>query len=224
MTIVTTPELDEGFAAALAAIPIFPLPGMILFPGTGIPLHIFEARYRALLAHCLATHQALVLAPILAGPEDAHGHPPIPKIVGGGVIVQSETEADGKGNILVVGKGRLLLEELPFEGPFRRGKAILLEDEESSDEEKGRRELYTAVSGFVSDLKRKNADFQVEFPADAPLGLYTDLVASALVAEPRVQQQLLETISVDERIERLVDVLGVQRLALRDAPAGNKAN
>jgi hypothetical protein len=44
------------------------------------------------------------------------------------------------------------------------------------------------------------------------------------VAEPRVQQQLLETISVDERIERLVDVLGVQRLALRDAPAGNKAN
>src|SRR2546428_3780932 len=34
-------------------LPIFPLP-LVLFPGTTQPLHVFEPRYRRLLADCLA--------------------------------------------------------------------------------------------------------------------------------------------------------------------------
>ena len=30
-------------------IPVFPLPGAVLLPGTHLPLHIFEPRYRAMV-------------------------------------------------------------------------------------------------------------------------------------------------------------------------------
>ena len=36
-----------------ATIPIFPLPDVVLFPSVFLPLHIFEQRYRQLLADAL---------------------------------------------------------------------------------------------------------------------------------------------------------------------------
>ena len=44
-----TPNLE----AALAELPIFPLPRLVFFPDTILPLHIFEPRYRAMVADCL---------------------------------------------------------------------------------------------------------------------------------------------------------------------------
>ena len=37
---------------ALGNLPVFPLPQAVLFPRALLPLHIFEPRYRAMLAHC----------------------------------------------------------------------------------------------------------------------------------------------------------------------------
>ena len=34
-------------------IPVFPLPNVIFFPNTSLPLHIFEARYRKMVSDCL---------------------------------------------------------------------------------------------------------------------------------------------------------------------------
>jgi Lon protease-like protein len=44
----------ELTAADLAALPIFPLPGSALFPGSVLPLHVFEPRYRQMVIDCLA--------------------------------------------------------------------------------------------------------------------------------------------------------------------------
>ncbi len=37
------------FIAPTTPVPVFPLPGFVLFPGARVPLHIFEPRYRALV-------------------------------------------------------------------------------------------------------------------------------------------------------------------------------
>jgi ATP-dependent Lon protease len=50
----------ESLEHALAAIPIFPLPQVVLFPEAVLPLHVFEPRYRSMLRHELATHGAMI--------------------------------------------------------------------------------------------------------------------------------------------------------------------
>ena len=35
-------------------VPIFPLPEVVFFPETVLPLHVFEPRYRQMVADCLA--------------------------------------------------------------------------------------------------------------------------------------------------------------------------
>jgi uncharacterized protein len=37
-------------------IPLFPLPNLVLFPGVAVPLHIFEPRYREMIADVSASH------------------------------------------------------------------------------------------------------------------------------------------------------------------------
>lgn len=43
-----------------AVLPVFPLPGVVLFPRARLPLHIFEPRYLALLEDCLKTPGRLI--------------------------------------------------------------------------------------------------------------------------------------------------------------------
>ena len=58
-------EATEAFGSALGAMPVFPLPGVVLFPGALLPLHVFEPRYRAMLADSLASHRFMAMAFVL---------------------------------------------------------------------------------------------------------------------------------------------------------------
>ncbi|TLN24291.1 peptidase S16, partial [bacterium] len=50
-----TTDIGAALASACAALRVFPLPGVTIFPGAPLPLRIFEPRYRALVAEALAT-------------------------------------------------------------------------------------------------------------------------------------------------------------------------
>ncbi|HEY8075628.1 MAG TPA: LON peptidase substrate-binding domain-containing protein, partial [Labilithrix sp.] len=95
---------------ALDELPIFPLPHVVLFPHAVLPLHVFEPRYRTMLADCLKTHRAIAIAQILQGSED-DGKPRIARVSGGGIVVEHQELADGRSNIVVLGQARLRLEE-----------------------------------------------------------------------------------------------------------------
>src|SRR5690606_30905127 len=60
---------DPVSQSALEALPIFPLPDVVLFPGAVLPLHIFEPRYREMTADLLAAHGLLALARLRPGYE-----------------------------------------------------------------------------------------------------------------------------------------------------------
>ena len=49
-------------------VPVFPLPKLVLFPGTLLPQHIFEPRYRAMFADGLASDQRVIAARAVDGP------------------------------------------------------------------------------------------------------------------------------------------------------------
>src|SRR4051794_41815141 len=47
-------------------LPLFPL-SVVLFPGTPLPLHIFEPRYQRMLADCLAADRRFGITPTGGG-------------------------------------------------------------------------------------------------------------------------------------------------------------
>src|SRR5687768_12466332 len=85
-------------------IPIFPLPNAVLFPNVFMPLHIFEPRYRAMVADALAGDRIIGMVLLKAGYEvDYNGRPPIYPVGCAGVITHSEPLADGRFNIVLKG-------------------------------------------------------------------------------------------------------------------------
>jgi len=110
---------DGGVARRL--VRLFPLPNVVLLPETTIPLHVFEPRYRAMLADALASDR-LIGMQLLDGeaPSDGAGRPGLHAIGCAGEVVQHETLEDGRSNILLRGTYRYRIEtEPPADTPWR---------------------------------------------------------------------------------------------------------
>src|SRR5687768_15383367 len=91
----------------LSAVPLFPLPGVVLFPRAVLPLHIFEDRYRAMTADALMGDKTIAMALLKPGWEKSYyGRPAIEPVVCVGRILSHEKLADGKYNFLLQGVQR----------------------------------------------------------------------------------------------------------------------
>lgn len=97
-----------------ASIPIFPLPNVVLFPGVFLPLHIFEPRYRQLVADAAEGDRLIGMTLLRPGWEaDYAGRPPVYDTGCAGVLTHMEPLEDGRYNIVLKGvqKFRVLSEE-----------------------------------------------------------------------------------------------------------------
>ncbi|HEY1536275.1 MAG TPA: LON peptidase substrate-binding domain-containing protein, partial [Polyangiaceae bacterium] len=105
----------------LAALPIFPLPNVVLFPGALLPLHVFEPRYRELTRRVLSGRQLMAVARLKPGFEEHYeGRPPVFEVCGVGSVIDSVAHADGRYDITLRGLARArIVNELPPENPFR---------------------------------------------------------------------------------------------------------
>src|SRR5207244_1505389 len=91
----------------LSAVPLFPLPGVVLFPRAVLPLHIFEQRYREMTADALVGDRLIAMAMLRPGWEKSYySCPAIDPVVCIGRIVSHEMLADGKYNFLLQGIAR----------------------------------------------------------------------------------------------------------------------
>jgi Lon protease-like protein len=87
-----------------AVIPIFPLPDTALFPNASHPFHIFEPRYRAMVADALKGDRIIGMVMLQPGYEaDYEGRPPIFPIGCAGLITEYELLPDGRYNIVLGG-------------------------------------------------------------------------------------------------------------------------
>jgi Lon protease-like protein len=209
----------RDLAAALPALPLFPLPA-VLFPGALMPLHVFEPRYRALVRDALEGHRALAVV-LITGPDrlDAHGHPEIARVAGAGTIVDHVELPNGRYNILVRGRARVELEELPFgEGPYRRARATVINAPAGHASPSDVASLIGAATAFAARLRERDPSFELSLPKDAPAGALADLCAHHLMLDPRERQAALETLDVGPRVRRVAEALALQRLALSHDP------
>lgn len=105
-------------------LPLFPLE-VVLFPGTPLPLHIFEPRYRTMLADCLAADERFGLLP-----PARDGSPPLSGTVGCIARIRASHELpDGRSNIVVVGERRFLLRQaLTADSPYLIGLVDTFDD------------------------------------------------------------------------------------------------
>ncbi len=98
---------ERGNAGELSAVPLFPLPNVVLFPGAVLPLHIFEDRYRQMTADALEGDGLIAMALLKPGWEKCYyGRPAIEPVVCVGKILSHEKLADGKYNFLLQGQLR----------------------------------------------------------------------------------------------------------------------
>ncbi|HEX9296833.1 MAG TPA: LON peptidase substrate-binding domain-containing protein [Polyangiaceae bacterium] len=218
---VPPPSSVRDLAPALEALPVFPLPQTVLFPGALLPLHIFEPRYRAMVKDCLATQKAMAVALIHdTGQRDVNRHPAIELVAGVGVIIDHVELPDGRYNILLHGRARVRLEELPFVPPYRRAKARVLC---STTEEPAPRDvaaLLASAAAFAADIRARDPEFDFRIPPHTPAAAAADLAAHHLILDARERQSILETLEVPVRVMRTTEALALQHAALLGGTRG----
>ncbi len=196
-------------------LPLFPLGGFVLFPRTHAPLHIFEPRYRRMIADVLAGDRRLALAHLRPGYEkDYHGTPRIFRIVTVARVLMDEAVEDGRYNILVEGIERgEVLEEIQ-ERPYRVGRVIpVIDDMAGGTHEVVSREaaaLARVAESIGARIAPKARGLQNMLNTHLHPGIIADVAAHLLVADPYDRQGILEEADVLRRI-RLVAVQ-LQRL------------
>jgi hypothetical protein len=202
---------------AVAALKVFPLHGVAVLPGTPAPFHVFEPRYRALVADALAGDR-IVAVPALFGKSDVHAlRPPLRAVCGAGIIEAEERYPDGRYDIVLRGVARVrLVEEIPQSKLYREFKAEILEDRLPAggiaalqDDLEGLRQLVYELSTMLPSESGARQLAEAAAQMKDPSSI-VDLVAAAAVSEPDARQRILEEADVPRRIELVLgEVAGV---------------
>ena len=122
------PPPVRGANSLPPTIPIFPLDDLMVFPNIERPLHIFEPRYRAMIAAALKGDRVIGMIQLRPGYEaNYEGRPPVFAIGCAGVITEVEQLPDGRYNIVLRGlvKFRILSEDQSLPYRVARVEAIL---------------------------------------------------------------------------------------------------
>jgi len=187
-------------------LPIFPLPDVTFFPHTMLPLHVFEARYRAMITDALARDRKIAVVRLKPGFEASYaGKPPVFLVAGAGEIVSWERLATGRYNILVKGEWRVRIEsELPTDTLYRIVTAQPLDDVvPTGDVSPALARIRDLCGRLLQALDRPSDLLDAALAADQNPGVIADRIAAAVVPDPDLRQELLETREVARRLERL---------------------
>jgi Lon protease-like protein len=102
----------------LLRVPLFPLPGAILFPRSQLPLHIFEPRYREMVRDAIDGPGRIAMIQPLRLDDDNQA--PLYSVGCVGELVGIEELEDGRFNIVLLGTNRFqLVGEAPADTPYR---------------------------------------------------------------------------------------------------------
>lgn len=184
-------------------IPLFPLPGVVLLPGTLLPLHIFEPRYRAMVADALAGNRTIGMAMLKAGWEMSEENPAIHAIGGAGEIVESEELEDGRYNILLQGRFRYrIVREEAAETPYRTASVEELASIPFGSSDEGNRVSRMALGIF--DRIRPVLELPPIPEGDLSPERLASETALRLRYTPEELQALLETDSLSSRFGTLI--------------------
>ena len=200
--------LDPTDEADLSAVPLFPLPNVVLFPRAVLPLHIFEERYKAMTADTLRGRRQIAMALFRPGWEkNYHGRPAIEPVVCVGTILSHERLPDGRYNFLLQGEIRARIVREYGDEPYRVALLKPLDvapalEIDLSDERRRFEEVLQRQRLRQTGIGRKF----VELLAGAiPTEQIADLVAFHFLEDLRLKQSVLAEAEVRQRVSRIAD-------------------
>ena len=195
-----------------ATIPIFPLPNAVLFPNVFMPLHIFEARYRAMVSDALAGDRIIGMVLLKAGFErDYEGRPPIFPVGCAGVITHSEPLPDGRFNIVLKGLEKFRITAEDSARPYRVATIDALPEQMTDPERAELRRLRQRVEALLAAaVEREGGD--PKFPPAVADEDLVNALAQYTGLEPIERQALLERSSVLERCQGLIELIEMKTI------------
>jgi Lon protease-like protein len=215
----------EGMRALLGgasgALKVFPLPEVVLFPGTPGPFHVFEPRYRALVADALAGDRLIAIATLRAAEGASQERAAVYPVAGAGFIEADERLPDGRFNILLRGVARVrLVEELLHTGkPYREFRVEILDDVQPDGGPAALAAEVSTLERCVLELARRSTEESgTRDLAEAVARMrvpsrLADAVAAALVSDTATRLAILEERDVTRRLRRVVDEVASLLLA-----------
>lgn len=194
------PPSDGGGTKVL---PIFPLPNVWLFPGSIMPLNIFEPRYREMIEDSLDGPGRFILGTILPGHEaEAMAAPPFHDVAGFGEIGRHDRQPDGRYHIVLIGLGRVRVEEIESDKSYRkvRAQGLFELDEHPGDELELRTRLTLAIQRRTAAANPGQP--LPPIPPDVPLGRLADLLCLRMPLPHDVISELFAEMDVAKRARR----------------------
>jgi uncharacterized protein len=204
------------------ALPIFPLPGVLLLPRARLPLNIFEQRYLAMTQDAMDGKRMIgMIQP--SDPAARLDQPAVPVYKTGcaGRITSFAATEDGRFLITLTGVARFdVRDELPLVKGYRRVKADWQRFEHDLEpDERGidRQRLFDALRLFFR-LHGMTTDWQVV--QSTPDERLVNSLAMVCPFQPSEKQALLEADDVNERARIMTALMemAVSNVAGDDAP------
>jgi Lon protease-like protein len=196
-------------------LPLFPL-NVVLFPHMPLPLHIFEPRYRQMMADCLEEGHSFGVVAIREGSET--GPTATPYDVGTlAKIVRIDRLDDGRMSLLVTGASRFEIVKTSDDRPYLRGQVRFIPEAGDDLDETARLTDNTALafqqySNLLRELVGQRAD-DAEPPMEPELLSY--LIAAALNLQVPEKQSLLADRRTDSRLEHELVLLRKEIVLLK---------
>ena len=201
---------DNPSGGGMTAVPLFPLPNVVLFPRAILPLHIFEERYKTMIAEALDGDRQIAMAVLQPGWEKSyHGAAAIDPVVCVGIILAHEQLDDGRYNLLLQGTARArIVREITLH-PYRTAELQPLQELPvlEIDLSNQRRHLISIFSNGRFTSVPLCQKFLEMLRSPVPTSDIADLVAFNLLDDVRLKQQLLSEPDPRKRAERVASAL-----------------
>lgn len=190
-------------------LPLFPLRGIVLFPGSMLPLHIFEPKYRSMLEDVIARDRRF-------GVINVDSDDVMADVGCIAEVVQVEKLGDGRSNIITVGLERFKVVRELETSFYPRALTQIVRDNASSteleDDLAKLSTLLTDIFHFMGRLNLASADASILPKDPKKLSFW---VASWSPTVPEIKQRLLEIKDTQVRLVHEIAILDEFRNQLR---------
>ena len=192
-----------------AAVPVMPLPGVLLFPNALLPLHIFEPRFREMLARALDDNRMLCVALVKPERQQWRTSTDFFSVSTVGLIRACIGRSDGTSDLILQGIRRVKFSDFEQEAPFPIARIKPLKTRAKPTVETDALatkvvELYTRLKSREGALPEKIDRYLGEMSDPEMLA---DLIASTFVSGATRRQQLLEELDLNNRLRLLIQYL-----------------
>jgi ATP-dependent Lon protease len=202
-------EEDTSGVEVPERLPILPLRGVVIFPSAIVPLPISRRSSLQLVEHCLAGDRTLGLVAQKTADDEKPGPEGLYTRGTAGRLLKMLKYPDQSVRILVQGLRRIEIDEYVEHDPFfvARTHTLMDEYESSKDLDAVQAHLVNQFAKFVSMIPYLPDELQLVVMNIKDPGKVTDLIASNLNISLEEKQDLLNTLNVRTRLQRLSSIL-----------------